>query len=599
MSPSGTLSPVLTIRFGWKASRDCSYQGDKPTLLGHASAAMPSSTFTIGLDYGTQSVRALVVDVRTGEEVGTGIYAYPSGTNGTYRDPSDPNVARQNPRDYLHGLVESVQYALNEAQQHPAFARDAVVGLGIGATGSTLVPVDRTGHPLAFKDAFADTLDAKVWLWKDHTCHAEAQEITRTAHERHPEYLSNYGGTCSAEWYWPKLLHCSRRTPDVFEAAYTWVEHADWIPAVLTGTDHPDDLKRGYCAAALKALYNEKWGGYPDAEFLSALDPGLVDVRRTLAVSVHPATHPAGTLVDEWADRLGLPADIPVAMGALDAPLGAIGAGIDEGTLVKIIGTSTCDLMVHPMSTSLDDIPGLCGIIPESVRPGYFGLEAGQSAVGDIFNWFVETVQPNNLDHDTLTARASKLAPGESGLLALDWHNGNRSILVDQRLTGGMIGLTLQTTPAEMYRAYVEATAFGARVIMEQFEEYGVGVDRIVNCGGISEKNSMVMQIYADVLGRPQQLSRSAQTPALGAAITASVAAGPDRGGHASVDAGIDAMTGVKDTVFEPTPEHQAVYDRLYRLYRRLHDAYGVEGTNDDLYDVMKTLSSIREDAQE
>jgi L-ribulokinase len=559
---------------------------------------MPTSMFTIGLDYGTQSVRALVVDVQTGEEVGTGIYAYPSGTNGTYTDPSDPNVARQAPRDYLHGLVESVQHALDEAQQHPAFVRDAVIGLGIGATGSTLLPVDRKGCPLAFNDRFADNLDAKVWLWKDHTCHAEAADITRAANDRHPEYLSKYGGTCSSEWFWPKILHCSRQTPDVFEAAYTWVEHADWIPAVLTGTDHPDDLKRGYCAAALKALYNEDWGGYPDADFLADLDPGLVEIRRTLPETVHPASVSAGTLIEEWADRLGLPADIPVAMGALDAPLGAIGAGIDEGTLVKIIGTSTCDLMVTPMSSPQDDIPGLCGIVPESIRPGYFGLEAGQSAVGDIFNWFVDVIQPNNLDHDTLTTRASELSPGESGLLALDWHNGNRSILVDQELTGGMIGTTLQTTPAEMYRAYVEATAFGARVIMEQFEDYGVGVDRIVNCGGIAEKNSMVMQIYADVLGRPQQISRSAQTPALGAAITASVAAGPHHGGHAGLEAGMDAMTGVKDTVFEPIPEHQAIYDRLYQLYRRLHNAYGVEGTEDDLYDVMKTLFSIREEVR-
>jgi L-ribulokinase len=293
-----------------------------------------------------------------------------------------------------------------------------------------------------------------------------------------------------------------------------------------------------------------------------------------------------------------VPAGIPVSVGAFDAHLGAIGAGIDEGTLVKVIGTSTCDLMVAPLEQDLADIPGLAGIVPESILPGHYGLEAGQSAVGDIFNWFVDVVRPDNLDHDALTERAAALAPGESGLLALDWHNGNRTVLVDQRLTGGLLGLTLHSTPAEMYRAYVEATAFGARVIMERLEEYGVAVDRIVNCGGISAKNEMVMQIYADVLGRPQRVSSSAQTSALGAAIAGSVAAEPDAGGHPDFDTGTAAMTGTKDTVFEPIPEHRAVYDRLYRLYRRVHDAFGVEDTEDDLYDVMKALIDLRDEVR-
>ncbi len=559
---------------------------------------MSNSTFAIGLDYGTQSVRALVVDVQTGEEMGTGVFSYPSGKNGTYVDPENPNLARQEPQDYVDGLVESVQLALADAEEHDAFDAEAVIGLGIDTTGSTPIPVDEAGQPLAFDDRFADNLDAKAWLWKDHTGHAEAEEITEAAQELRPEYLAKCGGTYSSEWYWSKLLHCKRTAPEVFDAAYTWVELADWIPAVVTGTDHPDDLQRGVCAAGHKAMYNEEWGGYPDEEFLAELDEGLVDVRRTLDDETYNTSEPAGTLTDDWAERLGLPADVPVAIGAFDAHLGAIGAGIEEGTLVKIIGTSTCDLMVAPMSEGLDDIPGLCGIVPESILPGYFGLEAGQSAVGDIFNWFVEVVQPDNLDHDALTERASKLDPGESGLLALDWHNGNRTVLVDQRLTGGILGLTLHSTPAEIYRALVEATAFGARVIMERFEEYGVTVDRIINCGGISEKNQMVMQIYADVLGRPQHLSRSSQTPALGSAIAGSVVAGAEAGGHADFDAGTAAMTGTKDTVFEPIPENREVYDRLYKLYRRIHDAFGVEGTEDDLYDVMKTLFDIREEVR-
>ncbi len=559
---------------------------------------MSASSYAIGLDYGTQSVRALVVDVETGEEVGTGVFSYPSGTNGTFIDPEDPNLARQDPGDYLKGLVESVHAALGEAQAHDDFRPEDVVGLGVDTTGSTPIPVDEDGQPLAFDDQFEDDLDAKVWLWKDHTAHAEAEEITETAREMRPKYLTKCGGTYSSEWYWSKLLHCRRTASEVFEAAHTWVEHADWMPAVLTGTDHPDDLQRGVCAAGHKAMYNEEWGGYPDEAFLAELDDGLVDVRRTLPDEARNVSDPVGTLTDEWADRLGLPAGIPVATGAFDAHLGAIGAGIESGTLVKIIGTSTCDLMVAPMEEGLADIPGLCGIVPESILPGYYGLEAGQSAVGDIFDWFVNVVEPNNLDHDALTEQAATLDPGESGLLALDWHNGNRTVLVDQRLTGGILGLTLHSTPAEIYRALVEATAFGARVIMERFEEYDVDVDRIVNCGGISVKNRMVMQIYADVLGRPQHISRSAETPALGSAIAGSVAAGPEIGGHPDFDAATTAMTGTKEAVFEPIPENQAVYDRLYRLYRRIHDAFGVEGTEDDLYDVMKTLFEIREEVR-
>jgi L-ribulokinase len=559
---------------------------------------MSASSYAIGLDYGTQSVRALVVDVNTGEELGTGVFSYPSGRDGTFIDPEDPNLARQEPQDYLEGLVESVHAALEEAQGHDDFRAEEVIGLGIDTTGSTPIPVDEDGQPLAFDDRFEDNLDAKAWLWKDHTAYAEAEEITETAQEMRPEYLAKCGGTYSSEWYWSKLLHCRRTAPEVFEAAHTWVEHADWMPAVLTGTDHPDDLQRGVCAAGHKAMYNEEWGGYPDEEFLGELDDGLIDVRRTLPDKTHSVSEPVGTLTDEWADQLGLPADIPVATGAFDAHLGAIGAGIESGTLVKIIGTSTCDLMVAPMEEGLADIPGLCGIVPESILPGYYGLEAGQSAVGDIFDWFVNVVEPDNLDHEALTEQAAKLDPGESGLLALDWHNGNRTVLVDQRLTGGILGLTLHSTPAEIYRALVEATAFGARVIMERFEEYDVEVDRIVNCGGISVKNRMVMQIYADVLGRPQHISRSAETPALGSAIAGSVAAGPEAGGHPDFDAGTAAMTGTKETVFEPIPENQAVYDRLYRLYRRIHDAFGVEGTEDDLYDVMKTLFDIREEVR-
>jgi L-ribulokinase len=550
--------------------------------------------YTIGIDYGTNSVRALVVDVATGEEMGTGVFDYPSGVRGVLLDADDPELARQHPGDYLAGLEGSVRAALAQAGQRRGFDPARVVGIGVDTTGSTPIPVDADGRPLGLQERYRERMAAQVWLWKDHTAHAEAERITAVASEMRPHYLAKCGGRYSSEWFWAKILRCATADPEVFDAAYTWVEHADWIPAVLTGTEQPARLRRGICAAGHKAMYHPEWG-YPDEEFLAALDERLVRVRRTLPDRAHSVAEPAGTLTNEWAQRLGLPAGIPVAVGAFDAHLGAVGSGIREGTLVKIIGTSTCDLMIAPIGQGVADIPGLCGIVPESVLPGAFGLEAGQSAVGDIFSWLVDVVQPGGKGHAELTSEAARLQPGESGVLALDWWNGNRTVLVDQRLTGLIIGLTLHTTPAEMYRALVEATAFGARVIMERYEEYGVSVKRVVNCGGIAEKNPFVMQIYADVLGRPVQISRSAQTCALGAAVAGAVVAGVERGGHADFATATEAMTGIREEVFTPVPAHRAVYDQLYALYRRLHDAFGVAGTTIALYDVMKKLLDIRD----
>ena len=341
-------------------------------------------------------------------------------------------------------------------------------------------------------------------------------------------------------------------------------------------------------------MYHPSWGGYPDVDFLSQLDPKLARIRETLPDECHCIGELAGRLTVEWATKTGLTAGIPVSVGAFDAHTGAVGSGITPGALVKILGTSCCDMMVAPFDSGVGDIPGLCGIVPESILPGCFGLEAGQSAVGDIFNWFVNVIEPGKSGHAELTAQAEKLAPGESGLLALDWHNGNRTVLVDQRLTGGIIGLTLQTSPAEMYRAWVEATAFGARVIMERFEEYGQKVERIVNCGGIAAKNPMVMQIYADIMGRPLAISGSAQTCALGSAIGGAVAAGA----YATFAEATAKMTSLDPKVFTPDPTSRAVYDRLYSLYRRVHDAFGVGGHSDDLSDIMKKLLAIRDEAR-
>jgi len=552
------------------------------------------SSYTIGLDYGTNSVRGLLVEIGTGVEVSSSVFEYPHGDAGILTDSRDPHIARQHPQDYIDGAVAVITGVLAAAASHAGFSPDQVVGIGVDTTGSTPIPVDGEGTPLAFLPEFADNLNAMAVLWKDHTGYAEAAEITALAAQIRPEYLKKCGGIYSAEWFWAKILRNLRAAPDVYEKAYTWVEHADWLPALLCGTTHPDRLKRGICAAGHKGLYGTWWGGFPDSEFLAALDPKLVRVGESLPTKTYHVGEAAGTLGEEWAKLTGLSAGIPVSIGAFDAHLGAIGAGITPGTLVKIIGTSTCDLMVSPLSEDLGDIPGLCGIVPESILPNYYGLEAGQSAVGDIFNWYVKSIQPGKLDHEQLTEGAARLQPGESGLLALDWHNGNRTVLVDQRLTGGVLGLTLQTTPEELYRAWVEATAFGARVIMERLEEYGQSVERIINCGGIAAKNPMVMQIYADIMGRPIYISSSNQTCALGAAICGAVAAGA----YKSFDVATAEMTSLQPRTFVPDPERRARYDRLFELYRKVHDAFGVKGASGELYDVMKDLLTLREEVR-
>lgn len=552
------------------------------------------SAYSIGLDYGTNSVRGLLVSTQTGEEIAAYVFPYPHGEAGIVLDPRDPDLARQHPQDYLDGAEAVIKGVLAKAKLRPGFEPIQVVGLGVDTTGSTPLPVNAEGVPLALTPEFADNPGAYVYLWKDHTGHVEAAEITKVASEMRPEYLTKCGGIYSAEWFWAKVLRCLRADPDVFEAAYTWVEHADWLPAVLTGTTAPDTLKRGICAAGHKALFHPDWGGYPDAEFLAKLDPKLARLRAALPDEAFPVGQKAGTLSAEWAGRTGLPEGIPVSVGAFDAHLGGIGSGIGPGTLVKNIGTSTCDMMVSPLDAGMPDIPGLCGVVPESILPGFYGLEAGQSAVGDIFNWFVNVVQPAGMGHQELTEGAAKLLPGESGLLALDWHNGNRTILVDQRLTGAVLGLTLYTTPAELYRAWIEATAFGARVIMERFEEYGQTVTQIVNCGGISVKNPLVMQIYADVMGRPIAISSSGQTAALGAAIAGAVAGGKFEGFAEAMD----TMTSRLPRTFTPEPARAAVYSRLFAQYRAVMDGFGVRGTSSDLSGVLKELLTIRDEVR-
>jgi L-ribulokinase len=552
-----------------------------------------TARYTIGLDYGTNSVRALIVNVANGAEIASAVWNYAHGTAGVILS-HDPNLARQHPADYVAGAEITIKQALAAARKNVrGFNANQIIGIGVDTTGSTPLPVDANGQPLAFHKKFANNPAAMAWLWKDHTGVAEAAEITALARKMRPQFLAKCGGTYSSEWFWSKILRCLRAAPDVFNAAHSWVELADYVPAALTGTEHPDKFIAGVCAAGHKAMWNANWNGYPDAQFLSKLNPKLGKLRSRLTPRVHSIDRAVGGLTLAWAKKTGLTAGIPVAVGAFDAHLGAVGSGVAPGTLVKIIGTSTCDIAISPNTKKLADVPGLCGIVDGSVLPGYFGLEAGQSAVGDIFNWWVNYVRPggkNPLSHKELDAAALKLEPGESGLLALDWNNGNRTILVDQRLTGLLVGQTLYTTPVEIYRALIEATAFGALTIINRFEEYGVKISQVVNCGGIAEKSAITMQIYADVTGRPMKVSRSAQTCALGSAIAAAVVAGA----HKDYATAQKKMTGLKPKIYKPNPKAHEIYRELYPLYRTLHDAFGTQEWNGNLFDVMKKLIEIR-----
>ncbi|HXQ82225.1 MAG TPA: ribulokinase [Opitutaceae bacterium] len=551
--------------------------------------------FTLGIDFGTNSARALIVRCGDGAELGSCVAQFRSGRQGVLLDPGDAHLARQYPGDYLVALEESVRGALAAARRARGFSPGRIAGVGVDTTGSSPIPVDRRNRPLALDRRWRRNLAAQCWLWKDHTSWREAARITEAAARTRPAYIAKCGNRYSSEWFWSKIWHCLCVAPGVFNAAYSWVELADWIPSTLAGVTDPLRVVRGICAAGHKALYSDEWGGLPDKKFLSALDPRLGDLRERLYSRAFDATTPAGSLGPEWARRLGLPAGIPIAIGEFDVHYGSIGCGIRVGTLVKVIGTSTCDCALVSSGSRAPDIPGICGIVPGSILPGYHAIEAGQSAVGDIFNWWVEVAcGADEAMHARLTAEAARLEPGQSGLLALDWQNGNRTILVDPRLTGLLVGCTLQTTRAEIYRALIEATAFGARMIIERIREYGVPTRRIVCAGGIAEKNPLLMQIYADVTGCTMHVAGSNQACALGAAISAAVLAGA----HRDFPAAERAMTRLKRAAYRPDPRRRRVYNRLYTQYRTLHDGFGGVRRRADLSRVMKELLAIQADTR-
>ncbi len=554
-------------------------------------------SYAIGLDYGTNSCRSLLINLETGVELGSEVFPYPSGTQGILTCPDDPQVARQSPADYLAGMEKIVRGALEQgAASDPKFSPADVVGIGIDTTGSTIIPIDEEGQPLAFNESFHDNLNAKVWLWKDHTATAEAEEITSLAADKRPEYLKKCGGTYSSEWFWSKILRCLRHDPAVFDAAHTWVEHCDWLPAVLCGQDTPADWKRSICAAGHKALYHKDWGGLPDEEFLTALDPKLASLRSRLYESAQTAERPVGTLCPAWAEKLGLPAGIAVAGGLFDAHSGAVGCAVQPGTLIKIMGTSTCDITVAAKESAAE-VPGVCGLVPGSVLPDAIGIEAGQSAVGDLFLWFVNHLVPDSYGASLgekfleMERRMKDLKPGATGLLALDWNNGNRSILTDGQLSGLMLGQTLHTEAHEIYRALIEATAFGALVIIRRLEANGVPVEKVVATGGLSLKNATLMQIYSDVLNRPMQVAAGEQTCAMGAAIFGAVASG-------KYDVATLQQTCCRflEKTYQPISENVAAYSELFALYEQLHDSFGRADTEPmSLFPIMKELIALRD----
>lgn len=541
--------------------------------------------FVIGVDYGTDSVRAVVVNTDTGQEEAIEVAFYRRWAEGKYCAPSK-NQFRQHPLDYIEGLEASIKGALAKL---PPGTGKKVIGIGIDTTGSTPCPVDRQGTPLALKDEFKDNPNAMFILWKDHTAVREAEEINKAARGWGEVDFTKYvGGVYSSEWFWAKILHILREDPRVKEAAFSWVEHCDWIPALLTGTTDPLTMKRSRCAAGHKAMWHREWGGLPPEEFLVHIDPLLKGIRGRLYTDTYTSEQKAGDLTPEWADRLGLTPGIPVAVGAFDAHMGAVGGQIDQATLAKIMGTSTCDMMIASYETIGDRlIKGICGQVDGSIIPGMIGLEAGQSAFGDVYAWFrellswplanllpsssqlppdtAEKLQEELYDRllDELTEKAAALDREETKLLALDWLNGRRTPFADQTLKGALVGLTLGSTAPHVFRTLVEATAFGAKAIVDQFVNEGVEIKQVIALGGIPQKSPFVMQITADVLDMPIKVARSEQTCALGAAMFGAVAAGC----YSTIQEAQEKMGSGFSKTFTPNPAAASWYRRQYEKY--------------------------------
>lgn len=530
----------------------------------------------IGIDYGTDSCRAIVINTLSGEELASHTSFYPRWKEGLYCNPAT-NRYRQHPQDYLDSLVEVVQGVV--AQLAPSEV-EKITALGIDTTGSTPCLTDSNGIPLSLLPEFAEDPDAMFILWKDHTSLREAAEINQLAHGWKTDYSSRSGGIYSSEWFWAKALHVLRKNPGVREEAYSIIEHCDWMPALLTGNLSPGKVKRSRCAAGHKGMWAEEWGGYPPQEFFSTLDPLFDGFAARLSEKTFTSDVSAGKLTAEWAKRLGLPRGVDVAVGIIDAHAGAVGAGITTHGMVKIIGTSTCDIVVTPKENIAGKlIPGISGQVDGSVVPGLVGLEAGQSAFGDVYAWWKKVLSwsleflPEEQREEAvaqilpkLNEEAEKLPVTPSDPVALDWLNGRRSPFVDLTQKGVVTGLTLATTPAQIFKSLAEATAFGSRAIMEHLAEEGVQINEVIGVGGISLKSPYVMQTLSDIMGVPIKVAVTQQAGALGSAMCATVAAGV----FDSVESAQKALRQGYSTVYTPREENRKIYEILYHKYQEL-----------------------------
>jgi len=544
----------------------------------------------IGVDYGTDSVRSVLIETGSGEEVADSVFYYPRWKQGKYCDPVK-NQFRQHPLDYIEGLEHTIREILQKAGNQIA---GTVAAISVDTTGSTPVAVNKEGTPLSLTDGFRDNPNAMFILWKDHTAVQEAAEINEKARNwKEADYTMYEGGVYSSEWFWAKILHIMRTDEEIRKASWSWVEHCDWIPALLTGIGSAKEIKRSRCAAGHKAMWHESWGGLPPETFLRHLDPLFSGIRERLYTETFTVDKPAGVLSKEWADKLGLPSGVIIGTGAFDAHLGAVGAEIKPYYLSKVIGTSTCDILIAPHENiGKRTVKGICGQVDGSVIPGYMGLEAGQSAFGDVYAWFknlimqpVENIirnsellnekQKNDLSEEItsrlipmLSEEAAKIPVAETGELALDWLNGRRTPDANQSLKGALTGLTLGSDAARIFKALVEATAFGAKAIVERFIREGVKIEGIIALGGVAKKSGYVMQVLADVLNKPILVARSEQACALGSAMAAAVAGGI----HDNFDLAKKHMGSGFEKEYKPIASHAAVYEKIYADYTKLGD---------------------------
>lgn len=552
-----------------------------------------NSLYTIGIDYGTQSGRAVLVNIQNGHEEAVHVTPYLHGVIDEFL-PSNgiklkPEWALQHPEDYLNVLRISVPKVIQTSGIDPA----QVIGIGIDFTACTMLPVDQAFQPLCLQDKWKDRPHAWLKLWKHHAAQAEATAINELAKSREEKWLSRYGGKLSSEWMLAKSLQILNEDPEVYHEADLFVEAADWIVAQMTG-----QLRRNSCTAGYKSNWH-KVDGYPSRDFLQQLDPDFADLYETkLRGEVVPLGSRAGGLLPSLAEQMNLCAGIAVAVGNIDAHAAVPAVGVvSPGKMVMVMGTSTCHMLLAEEERAVE---GICGVVEDGIVPGMFGYEAGQSAVGDMFGWFVDEAVPAYVAaeaqekrisvHELLEQKASQLRPGESGLVALDWHNGNRSTLMDADLSGLLLGMTLATKPEEMYRALLEATAFGTRTIVEAFRNGGLEVNELYACGGLPNRNQLLMQIYADVNNMEIRLSDTELSPAIGAAMFAAVVAGPEAGGYGSIQEAATNMARVKAEIVRPIPANVDIYEELYQQYRSLHDLFG-KGTNP----IMKQLRKIRD----